>query len=136
MATLVEKGTVINWGVTETEFSGVLLVDSLSFDNSLKTHVVTNEFGQNVGWIGYDQSASFSLSARPIKGQSVSYSLASIVTLNSFESYNMFNANIAGGTTARTSIVESVSFSQSAEAAQTLDFSGTVYNFADTAPGE
>lgn len=134
MANIVEKGTVINWGVTETEFSGVLLVDSLNFDNSLKTHVVTNEFGQNVGWIGYDQSASFSLSARPIKGQTVSYSLASIVTLNSFESYNMFNADIAAGTTARTAIVESVSFAQSAEAAQTLDFSGTVYNFADS-PG-
>jgi hypothetical protein len=133
MANIVEKGTVVNWGVTETAFTGVLLVDSLSIDNSLKTHVVTNEFGQNVGWIGYDQSASFSLSARPIKGQTVNYQLASIVTLNSFENYNMFNAEISAGSTARTAIVENVSFSQSAEAAQTLDFSGTVYNFSTAA---
>lgn len=133
MANIVEKGTVVNWGVTETAFTGVLLVDSLNIDNSLKTHVVTNEFGQNVGWIGYDQSASFSLSARPIKGQTVNYELASLVTLNSFETYNMFNDAISGGASARTSIIESVSFAQSAEAAQTLDFSGTIYNFTTAA---
>jgi hypothetical protein len=133
MANIVELGTVTNWGVTETAFTGVLLVDSLSIDNTVKNHVVTNEFGQNVGWIGYDQSASFSLSARPIKGQTVNYELASIVTLNSFESYNMFNTGIAAGADARTAIVESVSFSQTAEAAQSLDFSGTIYNFATSA---
>lgn len=133
MANIVEKGTVVNWGVTETAFTGVLLVDSLNIDYSLKTHVVTNGFGQNVGWIGYDQSASFSLSARPIKGQQVNYQLASIVTLNSFESYYMFNQDISAGANAQTAIVENVNFSQTAEAAQTLDFSGTIYNFSTSA---
>lgn len=133
MANIVEKGTVVNWGVTDATYSGVLLVDSLSFDNSVKSHVVTNEFGQDVGWIGYAQSASFSLSARPIKGQAVSYTLATIATLNSFESCNLFNDDIGAGDDARTAIVEGGSFSQSAESAQTVDLSGNVYNFSVTA---
>lgn len=130
MANIVEFGTVVNWGVSETAFSGVLLVDSLSIDPTVKNHVVTNEAGQNVGWIGYDQSASFSLSARPIKGQTLDYSLASTLTLNSIAEHNMFNANIAAGAEARTAVIESASYSQSAEAAQTLSLSGTIYNFA------
>lgn len=130
MATIIEKGTVVNWGVTDATYSGVLLVDSLSFDNSVKTHVVTNELGQDVGWIGYGQSASFSLSARPIKGQTVSYTLATIASLNSFESCNLFNDDIGAGASARTAIIEGGSFSQSAEAAQSVDLSGTVYNFS------
>ena len=132
MATIVEKGQLINWGVTENAFAGVLLVDSGNVDNSLKTHVVTNELGQAVGWIGYDQSASFSVDSRPLKGQKIDYTLASVITLNSFEAASRFNENIAGGASAQTAIVENASYSQSAEAAQTLSLSGTIYNFTSS----
>lgn len=141
MASLVTYGTVVEWGVNEPGLTGVL-VDSLNVDVSTKNHVVTDSFGKNVGWIGYDQSASFSISCRPIAGSSAGPGgstgpverlgvVGDLISLSATAGSRMaWNQNLSPGLDAATSIIETLSVSYGAESAMTLNASGTVYNFA------
>ena len=135
MASLVTYGTVVEWGVDEPGLTGVL-VDSLNVDVSTKNHVVTDSFGKNVGWIGYDQSASFSISCRPIVGGNQGSVarlgvVGNLISLSATDANNMaWNSTLSPGLTAATSIIENLSVSYGAESAMTHTASGTVYNFA------
>lgn len=135
MASLVTYGTVVEWGVNEPGLTGVL-VDSLNVDISTKNHVVTDSFGKNVGWIGYDQSASFSISCRPIGGDSTSPVerlgvVGDLISISATAGSRMaWNTTLSPGIDAATSIIENLSVSYGAESAMTLTASGTVYNFA------
>ena len=135
MASLVTYGTVVEWGVNEPGLTGVL-VDSLNVDVSTKNHVVTDSFGKNVGWIGYDQSASFSISCRPIAGGSTPPAerlgvVGNLISISATAGNNMaWNSTLSPGLDASTSIIENFSVSYGAESAMTLNASGTVYNFA------
>lgn len=134
MASLVTYGIVTQWGVVESALDSTLLVDSFNYDVSTKNHVVTDKNGKNVGWIGYDQSASFSISGRllaNVAGDGVQ--AASILALTSISGgVKGFNSNLSSGLDAITAVVEGVSYSSAAESAVSLTYSGTVYNFAHT----
>ena len=133
MASLVTYGTVTQWGVSESNQDSNILADSFSFDISTKSHVVTDKQGKNVGWIGYDQSASFSLSGRLLSSQA---SPPAVVMTNLALSSlsvtgNYFNGNIA--VNALTAVCEGVSYSSSAESPVSITYSGTIYTFASEA---
>lgn len=136
MASLVTYGTVTEWGISESSLDSTLLADSFSYDVSTKNHVVTDKNGKNVGWIGYDQSASFSLSGRLLKGQTLGGTgkeVASLLALSSVSGgIACFNSSLSSGLDAFTAICEGISYSSAAESAVSLTFSGTVYNFSSS----
>ena len=133
MASLVTYGTVTKWGVEESNQDTNILADSFSLDISTKSHVVTDKQGKNVGWIGYDQSASFSLSGRVL---SVENSPAATVMTNlALSSLSVAMTYFSSGlgsltTSSLTSVCDSVSYSTSAESPVSLTYSGTIYTFA------
>lgn len=134
MASLVTYGTVTEWGISESVLDSTLLADSFSYDVSTKNHVVTDKNGKNVGWIGYDQSASFSLSGRRLQGQQLGGTgkeVASLLALSSISGgVPAFTSELSPGLDAFTAVIEGVSYSSAAESAVSLTFSGTIYNFA------
>lgn len=133
MASLVTYGTVTKWGVEESNQDSNILADSFSFDISTKSHVVTDKQGKNVGWIGYDQSASFSLSGRllasPASPPPVAMTSLALSSLTVTTTY--FNGNVTHDNL--TAVCEGISYSTSAEAPVSLTYSGTIYTFA---PGD
>lgn len=131
MASLVTYGTVTKWGVEETNQDSNILADSFSFDISSKNHVVTDKRGKNVGWIGYDQSASFSLSGRVLSSEgSPPAMLMTALALSSINvANNYFNSGLSSPS-AYTAVCEGISYSTSAESPVSITYSGTIYNFS------
>lgn len=132
MASLVTYGTVTEWGVSESVQDSNILADSFSFDISTKNHVVTDKNGKNVGWIGYDQSASFSLSGRVLASAGGpppmvmgKLALSSLTLASAY-----FNSTISSGVDAYTAVCEGTSYSTSAESPVSITYSGTIYNFS------
>lgn len=136
MASLVTYGTVTEWGVSESKMDPNILADSFSLDISTKSHVVTDKQGKNVGWIGYDQSASFSLSGRVLATQgSAPATVMTNLALSSLSvAMTYFSAGMGSLTSSSlTAVCEGVSYSTSAESPVSLTYSGTIYTFAPTA---
>lgn len=131
MASLVTYGTVTGWGVAESVQDPNILADSFSFDISTKNHVVTDKQGKNVGWIGYDQSASFSLSGRVIAAEGPPPAMAmSKLALSSITVANHYFNSGLSSPSAYTAVCEGVSYSTSAESPVSITYSGTIYNFS------
>ena len=137
MAGLIEHGTVASWGIEEAEDSALML-NSLDLTTTVTgEHEFKNRLGQVYGWIGYDQQQTFNMSGYQIKGESLTYTLASSVALNNFADNNDFVAGMGAGTTAadKTSIVTEIKRTLSNENAVQIDISGKTYNFASVAAG-
>lgn len=132
MASLVTYGTVTKWGVEESCQDSNILADSFSFDLSTKNHVVTDKQGKNVGWIGYDQSASFSLSGRvlSLENSPPAMVMGKLALSSMSVANNYFSGAITPDANSYTVVTEGVSYSTSAESPVSLTYSGTIYNFA------
>ena len=130
MASLVTYGTVTEWGVAESFQDSNILADSFSFDISTKNHVVTDKQGKNVGWIGYDQSAAFSLSGRVLASQaSPPPMVMGKLALSSLSvAVTYFTGNVASS--ALTAVCEGISYSTASESSASITYSGTIYNFS------
>ena len=134
MATLIEYGSVPEWGIGKDE-DAALLLTSLDISTSITgEHVQKNRLGQTSGWIGYDQESTFNMSGNLVKGGTLAYTLASAVALNNFEGNNDFVTGLGAGANAadRTSICREIKRTLSNTSAVQVDISGVTYNFSSS----
>lgn len=135
MATLVEHGTVADWGIAQAE-DPALMLNSLDITTTVTgEQEFKNRFGQVYGWIGYDQQKTFNMSGYKLKGGTLESTLASTVALNNFASENDFVDGMGAGATGAdmTSIVTEIKRTLSNESAVQLDITGKTYNFSPSA---